>query len=130
MKEKKLTTSKVRYGTNVFYFFDDIQSSLRKSPRAGGLGRTGVVRCSTFNHHGELYDIVDESTGESMFDLFAHYYLLIFSYDQTLKITVSVKNKENQGYFDVTGYVREFKVFLAKYVNLVQGSYTEVVFLD
>ena len=130
MKEKKLSTSKVRHGTYVFYFFDDIQVSLRKSPEVGGLNRNGTVLFSTFNHHGELYDILDESTGESMFKFFKDYYLLVFSEDKVLKVTLSVKNKENRGYFAVTGYVEEFKAFLAKYVSLAQGSYTEVIFLD
>lgn len=117
----------------ILLFLEQFQELLREYSYKNNLEYCPNLEFINFNHHSEILNIsILESNGnkKSMFKFFENFYIVLESENNQLKMFLSIKDKNINGYQSIEGYLSEFKKFINENIKFEKKYFDELIMLD
>lgn len=114
-------------------FLEEFQELLRDYSDKNNLEYCPNLEFINFNHHSEILniDILDSNGNKKeMFKFFENFYIVLISENNQLKMFLSLKDKNVNGYQSFEGCFSEFKKFINENIKFKKKYFDELIMLE
>ena len=128
----KISLSK-KQNVKLLLFIEQFEELLRHHSFEKNLNCVPKIKFINLNHHLEIIDIsiTDENENKkTMFKFFKKYYIILLAENNLLKIILSLKDKNINGYIDLQNNFSDFKKFITENIEFKNKDFDELILLD